>query len=32
MVRLVAMRDSEFEQYMQRDIKMYAEENVKAGY
>ena len=32
MVRLVAMRDSEFEQYMQRDIQTYAEENVKAGY
>jgi ribosomal protein S18 acetylase RimI-like enzyme len=32
MVQLVPMTAQEFEEYLQRDIKTYAEENVKAGY
>lgn len=32
MVRLVPMTGKEFEEYLERDIERYAEENVKAGY
>jgi GNAT superfamily N-acetyltransferase len=32
MVRLVPMTDKEFQEYLERNIQRYAEENVKAGY
>ena len=32
MVRLIPMTGKEFEEYLERDIERYAEENVKAGY
>lgn len=32
MVKLVAMTDREFEAFLERDIREYAAENVKAGY